>query len=326
MAERQRAAELKAGAFVLAAVLILGLGILWVVGSLPIGREANHYDVLMGTAAGVRTGDRIRVSGIEVGRVESISLRPGEEWPVLFSVSLDTSISVTVEASAHITSDGLLSSNYLEIDPGPASAPSLEPGGVIQGTAGAGLMQALGGLEDLSGDTSAFLAKLGGLVDELSKSAEPLLTQLELLLSDENLDSFSGTLAAMRILAEDTRPRTNALLEDLDALVARLNDGTETLPELVGNLDSLLTELRDALGPDGARLAELLDSAQGTLDSAGATLEVTAHSRHTLKLALRDLQATMANLKSFTETLEERPSALVWKDRQPDRKPGENRQ
>lgn len=326
MAERQRAVELRAGVFVLATILILGLGSLWVIGSLPIGREANQYSVLMGTAAGVRPGDRVRVSGIEVGRVESVSLRPGEEWPVLFRITLDASISVTEEASAHITSDGLLSFNYLEIDPGPASAGALLPGSAIQGTAGAGLMKALGGLEDLSGQTSGFLAKLGGLVDELSASVEPLLARLELLLSDENVDSFSDTLTAMRVLAEDTRPRTNVLLEHLDALVAQLDEGTEDLPQIAENLDSFLAELRNALGTDGARLAELLESAQGTLDSAGATLEVTAQNRRRLELALRDLQATIASLKSFTGALEERPSALVWKDRQPDRKPGEGTQ
>lgn len=323
MAERQSAVELKVGAFVLATVLVLAIGILWVLGTLPLGRQANPYTVLMGTAAGVRKGDRVRVSGIETGRVEKVSLRPGEEWPVLFEITLDSSISVTEMASAYITSDGLLSSNYLEIDPGPPSAAVLPPGGAIQGTEGAGLMQALGGLEDLSDQTSGLLAKLGGLVDDLSTSVDPLLGRLERLLSDDNMDSFSATLVAMQRLAEDTRPRTNALLERLDTLAAQLSEGTEDLPRIAANLDGMLVELRNALGTDGARLAELLESAQSTMDSAGTTMEVTARNRQRLELTLHDLQMTMANLRGFTETLEAKPSALVWKNRQPDRKPGE---
>ena len=322
MLERERAVEVRVGAFVLGAILLLALGILWVLGSLPAGREANEYGVLMGTAAGVRRGDRVRVSGIEVGRVEGVVLRPGEKWPVLFEVTLDASVPVTQEASAHITSDGFLSANYLEIVPGAPGAPPLSPGGMIKGTEGAGLMEAMGGLEDLSGKASELLVKLGGLVDDLSVTLQPLVTKLDLLLSDENVETFSGTLTAVRALAEDTRPRTNALLENFNGLVDGLNESTGKLPELTASLDSLLLELRAALGTDGERLAELLEAAQATMESAGATLDVTAQNRRGLELALRDLQATMANLKSLTATLAERPSALVRKTKQPDRKPG----
>lgn len=323
MAERQRAAELRVGAFVLGSTLILGLGILWVIGYLPLGGEANEYNVLMGSAAGIRAGDRVRVSGIELGRVESVTLRPGEQWPVVFAVTLSTSIRVTEEASAYITSDGLLSANYLQIAPGPPGALPLPSGGTITGTAGGGLMAALEGLDDLSAQTSSLLEQLESLVHNLSVSVEPLMARLELLLSDKNLENFSGTLVAFRKLAEETGPRTNTLLENLDTLVTQLGEGTETLPELAADLQKLLTTLNSALGSEGSRLADLLDSAQSTLDSAGVTLEVTAQNRRSFELALRDLEATMANLKSFTATLEQRPSALLRKNRRPDRKPGE---
>lgn len=324
MAERERAVEVRIGVFVLGAIVVLALGILWVLGSLPAGRQANEYIVRMGTAAGVRKGDRVRISGIEVGRVEDISLRVGEELPVLFQITLEDSVSVTESARAIITSDGLLSSNYLQIDPGPPGAPALAPGSTIQGTEGAGLMEAMGGLEDLSSQTGELLTKLSGLVDDISTNIEPLVARMEVMLSDENMESFSGLLNSMHLLAEDMRPRTNALLEDLDVLVVQLNEGTEDLPELSAQLKSLLAALETSLGEDGARLAELLESAQGTMESAGATMEVTARNRRGLELALRDLQATLANLKSLTGTLGQQPSALVWKQKQRDRKPGED--
>lgn len=326
MTERQRAVELKAGAFVLATLVVFGLGVLWVIGSLPVGQTTGQYTVLMGTAAGVRSGDRVRVSGIEMGRVENIALHPGERWPVVFQISLDDSILVTEESSASITSDGLLSSNYLQIDPGPATAPPLPAGGAIYGSAGPGLMAVMGDLGGLSQQASKLLEDLGSLTSELSKNFGPLSLRLELLLSDQNLESFASTLTALRTLAEDTPPLARSTLEHLDNLIMQLSAGAEDLPQITASLGSLLADLHAIVGTDGERLTSLLESTQRTLDSAGATLEVTAQNRHILELTLRDLQETMENLRGFTATLERRPTALLRKERQPDRKPGEGSQ
>lgn len=323
MPEREPAVEIRVGAFMLASIATLAIGILWVLGALPAASRSSAYGVLMGTAAGIRGGDRVRVAGMEVGRVESVSLRPGEEWPILFEITLDSSILVTEEARAYITSDGLLTANYLEIDPGPPTAAPLTPGSAIQGSEGAGLVQALGGLDELSSQTTDLMTKLGDLADEISANVEPLAGRLEALLSDENIDSFAATLDSIRRLAEETRPRTNTLLEHLDGLVAELEESTDELPQVAQSLDELLAELRAALGADGERLAELLESAEGAMSAAGTTLEVTATNRQELERTLRDLQATMANLRVFSETLAERPSALVRKNRPPDRRPGE---
>ncbi len=118
---------IRAGLFLIIALAIFVVGSLWVAGIHPGGTERVSYEVLMKSSGGVRQGDPVRIAGMEVGRVQEVDLRSGVEWPVLFRIGLDATIPVTEAASARLTTDGLLGSPYLEVDPGPAGEPPLPP-------------------------------------------------------------------------------------------------------------------------------------------------------------------------------------------------------
>jgi phospholipid/cholesterol/gamma-HCH transport system substrate-binding protein len=306
---------IKAGIFVVVAMAILVVATLWVAG-LHFGGAKQEYDVLMGTAAGVREGDQVRVSGMEVGRVQAVELRPGEEWPVVFRVALREGIPLTQSASARLTSDGLLGAPYLEIDPGPPGEPLLPPDSTITGSHGTGASEAFAALGDLSVQASVTLDEMTVLLQSLSERTGPLLERFELLLSDENLDSLSASLAGMRDTMEASGPRLSALLTRLDELAQQLQSGVEGLPDLTGEIQGLVTDMRTALGPEGERLATVLDSAASGMSSMQM-------NRGELEAMVKDLRLATANLRAFTEAIKERPSLLVRKSRAPDRQPGE---
>lgn len=305
----------RAGLFVIVALALLVVASLWVAG-FHFGGALNDYEVLMKTAAGVRQGDRVRVSGMEVGRVLDVELRPGEEWPVVFRVALDEGIPVTQAASARLTADGLLGAPYLEIDPGPAGEPLLPAGSTIVGSGAAGASEALSGLSDLSDRAGVALDEVTVLLQSLSERTGPLLERFELLLSDENLASISDSLAAMRDTMQESGPRLSSLLTRLDELAIELRSGVEGLPDLTGEIQALVADLRTALGPEGERLASVLES-------ANSGMSAMQMNRGELEAMVRDLRLATANLRAFSEAIKERPSLLVRKSRAPDRKPGE---
>lgn len=313
----------RAGAFLVAALGILVVGSLWIAGSLFWEADQTTYEVLMKSSAGVRRGDRTRVSGVEAGRVEAVELRPGEEWPVIFRVALGARVRVTEAASAHFSADGLLGTPYLEIDPGPADAPPLPAGAPIVGSDAPSAAEALSGLGALSDRATLLLEETTVLVGDLTQRTGPLLERLERLLSDENLAAAGDSLAALHDTLEDAGPRLSALLARLDALAVELDEGVAGLPDLLAEVQALATDLRAALGPDGARLADLLETAESTLGSAGGGVRAVEMNRGQLEATLRDLRDVTANLKAFSETVRERPSRLVWRSRARDRKPGE---
>lgn len=85
-------------------------------------------------ADGLDAGSDVRLSGVKVGSVTSISLNRDNYYAVV-GVALDEDVKVPEDSVAKIASDGLLGGNFVDIDPG-ASDFMLEPGAAFQHTQG----------------------------------------------------------------------------------------------------------------------------------------------------------------------------------------------
>ena len=315
--------EVRAGIFVLVALVILGFGLLWIVGSSPLGGGQADYEVLMRGSAGVRRGDRIRVSGVEVGRIKSIDLRPGEEWPIVFHVVIGDGVMITSGSVARITSDGLLGAPYLEILAGPLEGDPLPSGSRILGTSGGSFIDTLDGMGQVTDRMPVLIDQLTGLVANINLEVGPLLGKFRTLLSDQNIEALSASLSSLNQTVEEVGPRILTLVSRFDALAARLDEGLSEIPELTSEITTLTKNLHEAFGPDGERLSRVLDSAAGALDSADGALSAMEGHNPELEALLQNLNEAASNLKSLSQTLKERPSLLMRFPRQPDRKPGE---
>ena len=84
--------------------------------------------------AGVHTGTDIRLAGIKIGTVVGQRLNP-ENFQAVVTMSLDKNIKLTDDTSAKVTSEGLLGSNFIALEPG-GSDNILADGGQIINTQG----------------------------------------------------------------------------------------------------------------------------------------------------------------------------------------------
>ncbi len=321
--ESSERSEVRAGVFVFVALVILGAGILWIVGFKPLAGRQVSYEVLMKGSSGVRRGDRVRVSGIEAGRVKRIELRPGQEWPVVFRVALDRALTITTGSAARITTDGLLGAPYLEIVAGPAGAPPLPEGSRIMGVEGGTLTHALEGLGQATDRLPELLDQTTELVERLNGTIDPVMGGLQELLSAENLEAVAETLKVLRPTLEEVGPGLAELVAHLDLLAGEIEEGIGGVPEVTAEIGSLAGDLRRAVGTDGERLSGLLDSVNQTMGSARGALSAVEGNRVEMEAMVRDLREAAANLKSLSQTLKERPSLLLRYPRAPERMPEE---
>lgn len=320
MSEREtRLDEVRAGVFVLVALALLGAGTLWIAGFSPKAATETDFEVAMTGSAGVRPGDRVRVSGIEVGRVRSVELAADEAWPVLFQVSVDSRVEIRRGASARLTSDGMLGAPYLEILAGPVGAEPLPPGSRIHGTESAGLDQSLAKLSGVADQVGALLEQASATLEEIG----PLVAGFQAVLSEENVAAISETLAVLGPTIDSTGSRVGSLMDRLESLSGRLEDGISGLPELTAETEGLVGDLRAALGDDGSRLAGALDALDAALSSAEGALATVGENGDRVDAMLVDLRAAAANLRALSEDLKRRPSRLLRSPRAPDRKPGD---
>lgn len=322
MRAESRLREMRTGLFVVVGLAIFVALVLWVAGK-PPGGVRTSYEVLMKDAGGVRPGDQVRIAGVPVGRVSSVRLQPGSEWPVVFAMTLDTDVPLTRGSRAGFASDGILGSRFLAIHPGPAEAPPLADGEAIRGERAADFNEALSRVGEVIDRATVLLDETTKLVQGLSGRVDPLLGRLEDLLSEENVDDLAATLKVLRTTLEEAGPRLPAALDELESALDELGEGLAGVPELTAEAQGLVTDLRTALGPGGERLTRLLESADGTMNDASDTLGLVAGNAGDLEAATRDLAAASANLRALSEALKNRPNRLLMPSRKRDRRPGE---
>jgi phospholipid/cholesterol/gamma-HCH transport system substrate-binding protein len=85
--------------------------------------------------AGVNTGTDVRLAGIKVGTVVNQSLNP-DNYQAVVTMTIDPKVKLSDDTTAKITSEGLLGSNFVALDPG-GSETLLADGGQIINTQGA---------------------------------------------------------------------------------------------------------------------------------------------------------------------------------------------
>jgi phospholipid/cholesterol/gamma-HCH transport system substrate-binding protein len=130
---RHNPAELITGAVVL---LVAGGFLVFAVANTGKSFGGSGYDLhaSFDHVDGVSTGTDVRIAGVRVGSIQSITLDPKTfEADVVFSVQND--IKLTDDSSATVSTDGLLGGKYLAIAVG-GSDKILKPGDAITITQG----------------------------------------------------------------------------------------------------------------------------------------------------------------------------------------------
>lgn len=99
--------------------------------------QPGGYEVAarFGQVGSLAPGAAVRVAGVKIGSVESVSLDPKTFFAVV-RLDLDPAIKIPIDSSVKIASDGLFGGAHVAIEPG-GSAASLAPGGEFQNTQGA---------------------------------------------------------------------------------------------------------------------------------------------------------------------------------------------
>ncbi len=84
--------------------------------------------------AGVNTGTDVRLAGIKIGTVVAQTLDP-ETYQAVVTMEINPKVKLTDDTTAKVTSEGLLGSNFIALDPG-GSENFLADGGEITNTQG----------------------------------------------------------------------------------------------------------------------------------------------------------------------------------------------
>jgi phospholipid/cholesterol/gamma-HCH transport system substrate-binding protein len=131
-----RSIELKVGAFILTAGLLLALFVL-IMGGVNF-QPTFSIVALFDNPGGLQSGAQVRMAGVKIGKVKAITFckdrRDLEDMPaemrtaiVCMDITMETRhrLSIRKNASFYVTTQGLLGEQYLAVDPGSSDQPPL---------------------------------------------------------------------------------------------------------------------------------------------------------------------------------------------------------
>jgi phospholipid/cholesterol/gamma-HCH transport system substrate-binding protein len=131
---REQFAETLVGLVVLIAA---GLFINYTMQTVGEGKSRDDYTLIakFGSAKGIDIGSDVRMAGVKIGVISDVSLDK-DTRDAKVELSIQAGIPVPEDSVARITTDGLLGSAYISIDPG-AEDTLLEAGQEFDFTQGA---------------------------------------------------------------------------------------------------------------------------------------------------------------------------------------------
>lgn len=122
------------GAVVLAAAASF---LIYALSAGAIHAKARGYDLTakFGQVGALAPGADVRVAGVKIGSVSSITLDP-KTFMAVTRITVDSSVKFPADSTAKVTSDGLLGGQHIVIEPGGAQG-DMKPGDEFQNTQGA---------------------------------------------------------------------------------------------------------------------------------------------------------------------------------------------
>jgi phospholipid/cholesterol/gamma-HCH transport system substrate-binding protein len=127
-------AEVLVGAAVLA--VAVGFAVFAAQGT-GLGRDPESYPLIASfrSVEGISVGTDVRLAGVKVGTITDLKLNP-ETFFADATLTMRKDVSLPVDSTILISSEGLLGGSFVEVQPGGALE-NLEPGGEIEDTQGA---------------------------------------------------------------------------------------------------------------------------------------------------------------------------------------------
>ncbi|MBR5201306.1 MAG: MCE family protein [Alistipes sp.] len=274
----------KVGVFTVIVILVSWWGIKWL-GGQNIFLTNNSYYVYFDDVTGLQESSRVKMRGVEVGNVRSITLME-DKVKVEIAIDADYEDMIPDNSIAEIASAGLMGGMEIYIIQGDSET-SMPDGGTFEGRVRPDM---LGSLADKGGELldglNVTVENLNTLLEANSENIGKLVANLEsvtasidemLTASSDEIEGALGDLHSFTTMLSESSADIQAMITNLESFSGDLADAdiVEKLNTTVESLNGVLSTIENAEGSVGKLLndTELYDSLTTASDNLGLLLE-----------------------------------------------------
>ena len=275
------------GIATVALIAALAVFAIWLA-RLQFNNDYDLYDIVFyGPVRGLSEGGEVHFNGIRVGEVTALNLDPEKGDQVIARVRLDGQTPVRVTSRAQLEPQGITGLKYIQITAGNPESALLKaqyPEGVVP---------------VIQSQPSPLAELLSGSGTLLAQAVDAL-NRVNRVLSDDNIRSFSTTLANVEEVSAELQAR-KGMLAELEEALQNANNAILEYQRVAQTTNQLIdTDAREAIANINAASAE----AQAAMESLNRTVSgLERPVGDFAQTGLPQLTETVQSLQEATESL-----------------------
>jgi phospholipid/cholesterol/gamma-HCH transport system substrate-binding protein len=294
------------GIFVALGILIFLTGIFVLGGKQNKFTRNLHVRSVFPNVAGLRAGNNVWFSGVKIGTVRRIHFLDNSQVEVEMNIQQDAQEYIHKDATASISSDGLIGNRIVVLTSGSPQSPVVEEGDRIRSVTSLSSDEILETLQANNKNLLKVTTDFKTIVEKVSQGKGTVGA----VMTDPAVEqSFRNTLASLQAATGNAAKASNSL----SAFTAKLNTRGALANDLVTD-----TAIFRSLRVSAAKLNQTVNSAQqtveqaqtavGNVNQATSKLNATDNALGVLlndtRLA-QDLKTTMSNIGGSSKKLDE---------------------
>ncbi len=265
-------------------------------------RDYVRYEIYFdGSVSGLARGSPVRYLGVDVGRVDGLTVERSHAGRVKVLAEIDADAPISGATRARLGLLGLTGLLYIDLQQSPDANPK-EP--LAQG-------EAYPVIPSRKGDIEAFLAKMPDLLGHTAGVME----RVELLLADKNIDAVTTTLTNVAAASRDLPAISHdaaALVAELRRTSAEVNDLAQKLRSVADTASPRIESTLAGMSASAEKMSRTADSLERIVAGNEATLSQFAGSGVTdLQQLITDLRSASDEVRALARSLRDRPSSLL---------------
>ena len=299
---KEKRKKLQLGLLVLGSVILFVVGLFYIGAKRYLFRETFQINAIFDNVSGLRKGDYVWLSGVNVGVVKEIVFTEKKTVMIKMQLEEDVQEYITEDAVAAISTEGLVGNKLIIIYPGKGNV--VERDDTIKSLAPLDVDDIMRRLADMTDEVTAVvnnLASISGKIDTGQGLLPSLINDTSMRVSmRRSVENVEQVSREMDMLTTELNQFANKLTNN-KGLVSTLTDDTlisQRLKESVANMETVSEHSVDVLN-DLETVSQKMKEGDGAL---GVLLSDSSFARN--------LRKSMINIRESSRKFDQNMEAL----------------
>jgi phospholipid/cholesterol/gamma-HCH transport system substrate-binding protein len=289
--------NLRVGLFIFVSFVLFVVGILLLGQKQSLFQQTIRISSVFSDVRGLKVGNNVRFTGIDVGAVVNISILSDTAVTVFFSIDKNVVPYIKKDSRATIGTESLMGNTIVIVLPGTPGSPTIEPG------------DQLAIIEPV--DIDDIIKEIKRSSEKISNVANNLIEITEKINRGDGIFGKLFTDSDLTAQIDRTGENITRLTKNLSELSTKVNEGRGILGKLF--VDSAFTHRLDTATINIARISKNLEEFTGKINNGEGVLgNLFADTTLTgdFHQASKNLETMLSNLSEVSQKLNNENNAL----------------